>query len=693
MVLTTDPRPGPMASSEARNVSGTRPSAPDVRRSDIQGLRAIAVLLVVGYHAGMPLPGGFVGVDIFFVISGFVITGMLHREWEAHGRIRYGRFYLRRIKRLTPALALMVSVTVLLSAHFLSPLGPQQSTAQTAVGAMFIVANAVIARTTGNYFDGPAESNALLHTWSLSVEEQFYLVFPVLLAVSWMLARRSGWSARRVSSVVVAVVAVFSFTVAVAVSRGFEVQAGEMLVGFYGPLTRVWEFAVGALLALVPVMSRAVSRRADIVKAGGLLLVLSVVFISGDTPFPGPWTLLPVLGTVLFIWSGGRSDHTVSRLLRSAPMVKVGDWSYSIYLWHWPFIVFAGALWPHEPGAVALAALLSFLPALASYRWVEEPIRYMEFSGARGVGRLVALSVVPSAALAGILFIAVDRGFWSSTVRAHQAAVLDAHAGCIDLPLRSDTARECTFNGSADGDPVYLLGDSNAQHFSEGVIAAAKTVKRPVLVSTTSACPFLDLRIEEVDATARQMDTCSARLEAARSYMASAPVGTVILAAADVYWTDSRFALVDATGTAVRNSGAKLREATIALESTIRALQGAGHEVFVVQSIPRWTGSDDWSPAECTWLSVRFGLGSCEKRMRIETVEQRQGAVRAAVDQAAQFTGAEVLDPRDSLCSDEWCSTHADGVTVYRDASHISVAKSEAMARDFCGALARRGPS
>ncbi|WP_040281497.1 acyltransferase family protein [Tessaracoccus massiliensis] len=164
-------------------------SAPTLLR-DVQGLRAVAVLSVIAAHAGLALPGGFVGVDIFFVISGFIITLMLLREHSNYGRIRFGRFYLRRIKRLGPALAVTSIVTVILASLFLSPLGPQEVTYQTALGATFGLANAVIAWNTGDYFGTAAEKNALLHTWSLSVEEQFYLVLPALMAVLlWVSAR------------------------------------------------------------------------------------------------------------------------------------------------------------------------------------------------------------------------------------------------------------------------------------------------------------------------------------------------------------------------------------------------------------------------------------------------------------------------------------------------------------------------
>ena len=163
------------------------------RRRDIQGLRAIAVIMVVAFHAGLPVPGGFVGVDVFFVISGFVITAMLHREWEKTGRIKFGTFYLKRFKRLAPALALMVGVTLMISTVIFSPFGHQTYAAATGIGALLMSANFVIAKTTGGYFGPTAENNPLLNTWSLSVEEQFYLVFPALIALGWYLAKRHGF--------------------------------------------------------------------------------------------------------------------------------------------------------------------------------------------------------------------------------------------------------------------------------------------------------------------------------------------------------------------------------------------------------------------------------------------------------------------------------------------------------------------
>ena len=373
------------------------------RRADIQGLRAIAVLMVVVFHAGAPVPGGFVGVDVFFVISGFVITAMLHRELASTGRIAYRQFYLKRFKRLTPALALMLSVTMLISALVLSPLGPQQTAAETALGAMLLVANFVIASTTGGYFDAPAESNPLLNTWSLSVEEQFYLVFPGLIGVGWYLARRSRGLKRFSTHLIIGGIGICSFTLAVAGSYGLPIPGPSAIVGFYSPLTRAWEFAVGAMLALLLSRRPAYTPRLGSVVGvlGAALLILSLWLINDATPFPGTWTLLPVMGTALLLAAGTQAGAVTTRLLVSTPMVKVGDWSYSIYLWHWPFIVFAMYLWPQSDLAAPIAAAVSVLPALASYRWVETPIRSLPRMGWVSTTVLIAAVVAPALAMAG----------------------------------------------------------------------------------------------------------------------------------------------------------------------------------------------------------------------------------------------------------------------------------------------------
>ncbi len=370
------------------------------------------------FHAGLPLPGGFVGVDIFFVISGFVITGMLKREFAEHGRIRFARFYLRRFKRLTPALAVMVATIMALSAFAMSPLGPQQVSGQTAIAAMLFCANFVIANVTGGYFDAPADQNPFLNTWSLSVEEQFYFVFPALLAACWTYSRRVG--NKRFPHTVVRLVIISSLFVAF----WGATHPGGTLAGFYSPYSRAWEFGVGAAIALnAHRLGRL--RRIDAARAtllGAAMVTASFFLITGTTPFPGPWTLLPVFGTALLITGGTRAESSpVSRALMSRPVVRIGDWSYSIYLWHWPLIVLATSLWPTAPSAALIAATLSIIPAALSYHLVEEPLRRRNWAvGPRrkqSIGMVFALPV----ALAAVVWT-LAANYWEPRYAQGQVA-------------------------------------------------------------------------------------------------------------------------------------------------------------------------------------------------------------------------------------------------------------------------------
>jgi peptidoglycan/LPS O-acetylase OafA/YrhL len=374
---------------------------PTTRRADIQGLRAIAVLLVVIYHAGLPLPGGFVGVDVFFVISGFVITAMLMREWADQGRVRFKRFYLRRFLRLTPALALMVTVVAGVSLLLQNPFGAQQTTARTGLGAMLLVANYVIAGATGDYFAADATSNPLLHTWSLSVEEQFYLVFPALFVLGWTLSRvlrRRLWP----PVILVSLIGGVSFALSVAWTYGSPFAdwltsffGGPQTLAFYSSFTRAWEFAVGALLALLltrlPRLPKWTAVAVGVV--GALIIGASAVLINDSMAFPGVLAGVPVVGTALVLLAGSWHTVGVSRALSTRPMVAIGDASYSWYLWHWPIIVFAALLFPRQPVALVVAAALSYVPAALSYRFVEQPLRRLRPRRPEDAGLIVITTV------------------------------------------------------------------------------------------------------------------------------------------------------------------------------------------------------------------------------------------------------------------------------------------------------------
>ena len=670
----------PSGVTQAQRTQDFQPS----RRLDIQGLRAIAVLMVVAFHAGLPVPGGFVGVDMFFVISGFVITGMLHRTWASTGRIAFKEFYWRRFKRLTPALALTISVTVLVSAALLSPLGPQQNAAATGIGAMLLVSNFVIAHRTGGYFDAPAETNPLLNTWSLSVEEQFYLAFPALLALGWHLAWRRGWF-RFSPHLIVGAIVVISFGLAVVSANGITFPGSSWILGFYSPFTRAWEFAAGALLSLA--MSRWAPQQNRVMPVLGLtgiaMLGASLWMISNATPFPGPWTLLPVTGTLLLLIAGSQMNSAALRFLSSAPLVKIGDWSYSIYLWHWPLIVFAAILWPHNDLSIVAAAVVSLIPALLSYRYVEQPIRNMQEVGIHRATVIISATVAVPLTLSLAVGV-VARLHWSPYVEAFVSNTTQTAAGyALGCHSRAGDGYAdpvpCEWSPDSTGKPMYLLGDSNAAHYTEALIETSSALERPLIVTTSSGCPLLDLSFISPGNPGYE-DACSARTERLLTWMATQSPGVVVLSHSDTYFLDEGWKIRNNNIEAV-DDDEKIQLMQRSLESTIKRLQSNGHEVVMIQTIPHFFDRFTWNPAECTLFAIL--TSNCTFSMPLAMAEQRSAPVRQAIEEVAANTKVKVVDLADNICLAGVCSSHLDGQPVYRDANHISTARSRSLASTF----------
>lgn len=683
------------------------------RRPDIQGLRAVAVLIVVAFHAGLPVPGGFVGVDVFFVISGFVITGMLRREWQTAGRISFGKFYLRRFQRLFPALALVVVVTMLISVAVLSPLGPQQTAAKTGIGAILIVANVVIARTTGGYFDADAHSNPLLHTWSLSVEEQFYLIFPALIALGWSLASR-GRKSRTAPYLLVGIITASSLGLACFGSLVVNQLARAQLLGrygpwldqlsgFYSPLTRTWEFAFGVLLALAAGKCAAPGRHTALAfgALGATLTAGSLWLISDTTPFPSAWTLIPVIGALSLIAAGTVADNGVTRLLSVVPMVKVGDWSYSIYLWHWPFIVVAQSLWPNHGWAPLLAALVSFVPAIASYRWLETPIRNLRGLHGRRAAKLVATTVSVPLLVCLSTLVATRHGYWSPGVRSMQAAVqLQLNAVCtLDNDGQGDV-QPCAFNSKAQGKPIYLVGDSTATHLSGAAIGAGELLGRPVRLLTIPLCQFKnvftkaqadDPIIQAARVNVQLVAGCRERYETAMQWLVKQPDGAVIIANLNQEYQGSAIEFGPQPDALTRSPSELVGVLNEGLASTVTALQNAGHQVLIVQAAPAFRGQVRFDPYRCTWNQLR--TDRCVARMSRREADSIQQTQRPSLETVATATGAGLWDAREFFCPQAECSTQGYGINLYRDEIHISAGAAKMLAPSLAEALTELPPS
>lgn len=459
-------------------------------RRDVDGLRAVAVLAVLAFHAFPDrLPGGFVGVDVFFVISGLLITALIRDELIA-GRFRFGAFYARRVRRLFPALA-VVLLACLIAGWFLLDAGDYRELARETLAGGGFVANLLFWSQAG-YFDAAASEKPLLHLWSLGVEEQYYLAWPLLLLLAW------HW---RQQPRALRALAWAGFALSLAALAWTMPRAPD--AAFYAPWTRLWELLAGALLALAwPAATtvQPVTRARHGLAAAGLLALLVLMFgMRADAGFPWPWALPVVLASAAIL-AGGGGAWSNRWLLANPPMVAVGRIGYALYLWHWPLLVLARQTWP-EAGAWrdAGALGLSLLLAWASGRWIERPIR----SGPPRRWKVL----LPMTAMALVMLLAGAllwlRGVPARTDAAarpyadyHYDFQTGARIGECWLPLdrrQLDFPASCVDANADRHLPLLVLwGDSHAARFALGLRALASGRFRMAQFTRSGCPPILD---------------------------------------------------------------------------------------------------------------------------------------------------------------------------------------------------------
>jgi peptidoglycan/LPS O-acetylase OafA/YrhL len=620
----------------------------------IQGLRAVAIILVVLHHAKLGVPGGFLGVDVFFVISGFVITRLLLFQAESRS-LSLVDFYVRRLRRLLPALALMVVVVLVASVITLSPYWPLPATIETAKWALVGGSNISILLTHFDYFT-PNTYNPLLHTWSLGVEEQFYLAFGLTAGGCVWLARRLGWRVRTPIAWVCGAAFVLSFA---ACLLSVAHPTSILQSAFYNPLDRGWEFAAGGLVAAL--WSRPLTNR-HLAWLGAAAVVASAALITPEMPHPGWLTLAPVLGTAALIIGAGDGAGVLGRVLSHPVAEWIGDRSYAIYLWHWPFIVLTQAAGGGRL-TVAAAAALSVPFAALTYRFWEDPIRRRRLQLPRAL-------VVPAACLALAAGVAatssaamakIDTGD-VHTFGASTANFSFKTAECeTTIPLTLRNLAPCTFPGSSKKRPIILMGDSNAGQFNFAVTQAGAQLHRTVILATTPGCALVVLN-PPTD------PTCQSATHEALKWLGAQPPAIVVVSSAN--WVGAGMAA--AWGTEMRNTYAQI--------------QRQGHVVVHVMSLPHFATIDEkWLPYNCTFLAVHRDPSRCGRTESVAAMERPWRPGLAAEEVGT--SGVRRLDLDATVCPNGTCRTNVGNRWIFRDGTHISERESESLVPIFVKAL------
>lgn len=612
------------------------------KRGDIQGLRAIAVLAVVLFHAVEgALPGGFVGVDVFFVVSGYLITGIILRPMEA-GQFSLVDFYRRRVRRLFPALYTMMAFT-LLAGFILFPPTLLIEYIESQFFTTLFISNFYFLDQT-DYFDLQAELMPLLHTWSLGVEEQFYLLFPPLL---WALHK---W-ARRVMWPVLALLAVVSL----AASQRWVMTDGD--VAFYHPASRAFELLIGSLCVWADRRGGIPdSLKAPLGGAGLLLILLSLIFISPETSFPGIVALAPCLGTAALLLS---RDSFANRLTANGWMVRIGDISYSLYLWHWPLLVYAKFMFPGSFLAVLVAVLFSFAAAWVSFRYIETPFLRGDQKWILPIG-LAAMLVSIAVALPIYLMNGVP-GRFSPELRAYLAASEDFNPDRPQCHMRSDRPipyqQTCIYGDESQPPSMAIWGDSHGTELAMMLGTRLKDDQRSLRSMTMSGCA----------ASLSRYPLCNEQVADSLEAMIADDEMRTILLVQNLHGHDDY-----------------AKDTVAGLKQTALKLKKADKQVVIVYPIPTM----DFDPPSRLMLDVRGGGDPNNSGLPRSRYDQKSGHLWEELARFVEENELIGVAPADIFCDEKVCHTYKEDIGVlYYNQGHLSLKGADLLAAEIEKAL------
>ena len=635
-------------------------------RADIDGLRAIAVIAVVVYHAFPRFaPSGFIGVDVFFVVSGFLITGIIERELRTDA-FRFADFYARRVRRIFPALLLVLAATLaigwmkLFSSEF-------EQLGKHVAGAAAFASNLLLQREAG-YFDADSRLKPLLHLWSLGVEEQFYLFWPVLL----VLMQRLG-SRLRLALVLILAMSFFASLVAIRIDQP---------AAFYSPLFRCWQLAAGGLLIFAASSRRRSASSTVAAMAGFALIAIAAVAITERDRYPGWLALLPTIGTALLIAGGPVSP--VNRVLAWGPLVGLGLISYPLYLWHWPLLTFARILDGPLPSREVRAGVvvLSMILATLTYLGIERPLRARRSIRSLAVGLLLSMLVLFVSGYAvfasrGAPFraaAAAAEPFIATAVRSPRSLA------CVDIVNAATRPDGWYCHLGADGalPSTVVVGDSHASALLPAFEAIARDRGEGILFVSASGCPpLLGMAPRR---HGRDIESCRMLNERVFELVKQQRPEQVFLVASWTYYTDGNYLgenlnVIGFGDTAESLDGS--REAfRRSLALTLSRYATLGVDVHVVQRVPA-----QLRPATDLIRAVVTSSPSGEAIRRVSVpleIHRRSLAFVSSVFAALGLGSgpnrrADLIDLENSYCDSDVCSFGREGVSYYFDDNHLSV--------------------
>ena len=657
-------------------------------RPDIDGLRAVAVMSVVAFHAFPDwIKGGFIGVDVFFVISGFLISTLIFQGIESN-TFRYRDFYVKRIKRIFPALAVILFACLVFCFVAAAP-DEIRLIGKHMAGGAFSISNLLLSRESG-YFDISSNLKPLLHLWSLGVEEQYYILWPLMVVVLF----------KRLRSIlpIILILLIMSFFLNV-----WFIKSKPSLV-FYLPVTRGWELLIGALLAYVMVFNQGIVewlqqrlpqqsivslKCHDILSClGATLIIISLLLLNKNNLFPGWLALLPTVGSFLII-SAGPYAWINEKILACRIFVFFGVISYPLYLWHWPLLVFPRIIQGEELPVLtrSLVVLISIFLAWTTYKFIEKPIRYGKQTTVKPI---LLISFVATIGLSGAyLYKATSVPFFyffGKNTSMFNDLVYDTkniYQQCPAVLINARPTLGYCSSSSAKTPTAIVFGDSHADHIFPGIIKV--DTKHSWLLAGNASCP-------PVTGVSVQADVpeCEKRSETVLNYIKGTDsLQTVVLSFFGSYAQNINFAAdhvannlgpaathISVKGTSTLN---KMELFWYGIENTVASLEQSGKKIIVVLDIPELP----FFPRDCLLRPFRNNKNTrCSVSRKL--VLNRQDQLRINLSKLQKnHPEVKIFDPLDFLCDAENCYAKLNDRLIYRDSHHLSIRGSELFAKHF----------